>query len=198
MKKGTSRGDISDRFVKAYVKFVKSVRRIQYHTPRHSIPNQHPFFTNGYAYNSAPPTIPVFILRPFTGDMEHESQLVVQRLHKEGDRSVIWVDTTGWLDVPQHGRNTDNEDFEPRKDPDNDDGEDQRTDLQLTIRAHRKVASFLQVHLCLYLALDITLCPFLRHDAFVGNVYLPQSAMFEMGLENSKRRKLERKFWGLA
>lgn len=197
MEKGTSRGDTSDRFLKAYIKFIKSVRRIQYHAPRQTTPNQHPF-TNGYAYNSAPPTVPIFILRPFTGNMEHESQLVVQRLHKEGDRAVIWVDTTGWLDVPQHGWNTGNEDFEPRKDPDNDDGEDQRTDWQLTTSAHRKVASFLQLHLCLYLALDIAPCPFLRHDTYVGKVYLPQSAMFEMGLEDSKRRKLKQKFSGLV
>ena len=197
MKKGASRGDISDRFVKAYIKFIKSLRRIQYHSPHQAISSQRPV-TDGYAYNSAPPTIPVFVLRPFTGEMEQESQLVVQRLRKEGDLAIIWVDTTGWVDVPQQGQHTSNEIFEPRMDLDIDAGGGKRTDWRLTPRAHLKIASFLQLHLCSYLAQDIIPCPFVRHDTYVGKVYLPQSTMFEMGLEDSKRRKLVQKFWGHA
>ena len=191
-RKEVVHGDLSDHFVDHYVDFIKSVRRTHHQTSAHDSPGQ-THFADGYTYNSGPPTTPIFILRPFTGEMEYESQLVVQRLQRDGDFAVFWVDTTGWLDDQSDDPNASKEDFNPSLQIGQ--GTPSRS---LTAFAHWKIASFLHTHMCVYLALDTTLCPFSHHDSYIGKTYLPQNARFEMGLEDSKREKLFEKFWRLV
>lgn len=48
----------------------------------------------------APPVIPIFVMRPFMGAMEHATAAVVRRVREEGDVGTYWLDTSGWLDAP--------------------------------------------------------------------------------------------------
>jgi len=38
-------------------------------------------------------------MRPFRGQFEQATHAVVERLRKEGDRSIFWLDTSGWLNT---------------------------------------------------------------------------------------------------
>jgi hypothetical protein len=193
-------------FVDAYVKFIKSVRSNAYpfQATANSFDPFNPLDDDGsYVYNSAPSTLPIFLLPPFSS----HRRLVMrkQTLHKvisdalaqvsstlqtEGDKSTYWIDTAGWLNAE--------EDFHPpcdnsslALDPD-----------RLTADASAKVASLLADHLCSYIkgATDSFVdppdrgdCPFDRYDNYLGNVYVPEDrdmarALLERKIENLKQR----------
>lgn len=42
---------------------------------------------------------PIFVMRPFRGQLEQITRSVVDRVRSEGDLSVFWLDTLGWLNT---------------------------------------------------------------------------------------------------
>jgi hypothetical protein len=43
--------------------------------------------------------VPIFVMRPFRGQLEGATHAVVERLRMDGDNAVFWLDTSGWLDT---------------------------------------------------------------------------------------------------
>lgn len=126
-------------------------------------------------------------MRPFNGELEHATQGAVNRLRSDGDKSVFWLDTTGWLE---------NEDTETTQsdffmDPDEPDAHP-----HLTERGNQKVAIYLHMHVCRFLAAEKDLCPFLPPEVYQGNVYDPGVATFDRYIENEKERQMREIFWG--
>lgn len=173
--------DLRRQFEDAYVQFVQTIRRAAY--PLHPAAI-HDYLLNadGFVYNSAPATIPIFVVSPFTGEMFHSSQRVVQKLQSEGDNAVFWLDTSGWFSSA---------DF----DADVDDPASNRRRPRLNAQGNRKAAVSLHAHLCHYLADDQNHCPFLKHEAYTGKVYVPIDAELDKLIEESKVRKLKALFW---
>jgi hypothetical protein len=173
--------DFPRHFEDSYVRFVQAIRRAAY--PLHPAALQdYSSNSDGFVYNSAPATIPIFVVSPFTGELCHATQKVVEKLQAEGDKAVFWLDTSGWFsagdfDVATHERRSG------------------KAKLQLNSQGNRKAAIFLHAHLCHYLAQDKSQCPFLKHEAYTGRVFVPQEAEFEKMMEESKVRKLKALFW---
>ncbi|KAK9449651.1 uncharacterized protein V1518DRAFT_414291 [Limtongia smithiae] len=73
--------DASKAYIEAYVELILQIRKKKTHK-----------------------RTPIVVLRPFDGELEQESQAVVQRLRQRGDRKVHWVDTSFWsspADAPE-------------------------------------------------------------------------------------------------
>ena len=135
---------------------------------------------------NAPATIPIFIMRPFGGELEHATQGAVNRLRNEGDKGVYWLDTTGWLDF-EDTDTTQSDFFVDPNEPDRH--------LHLTERGNQKVAIYLHMHVCRYLAEDEEKCAFLPPEVYEGNVYDPSVATFDRYIENEKQRQMKEIFW---
>ena len=118
--------------------------------------------------------------------MEHATQNIVNRIRADGDKSVFWLDTSGWLDANDDG--TANGDMVL----------DQKTEpprYRLTEQGNQRVAIFLHAHVCRYLAGSEEKCPFLPHEVYQGKVFDPVQANFDRYLEDEKERKLKKLFW---
>ncbi len=173
--------DFRRQFQDSYVNFVRAIRRAAY--PLHPAALHH-YSSNadGFVYNSAPATIPIFVVSPFAGELRHSTWKVVKRLQAEGDEAVFWLDTSGWF-YPA--------DFEIEVDG----GAPEEKRPRLNTKGNRKAAVFLHAHLCHYLARDQTQCPFLKHEAYSGQVFVPKDAELEKFMEESKVKKLKDLFW---
>jgi hypothetical protein len=168
----------TNTFINTYMAFIQQIRRAAY--PLHpSAFHRYALDGDGYTYNSAPSTLPIFIMRPLDGSLAQATLSVVEQMQKEGDKSVFWIDTSGWLSETDYTSNTTN-----------------RQAPGLTARGHAKVASFMDAHLCHYLAPQPDECPFLRRDNYMGNVYVPIEAELDKVNEESKIKKLTELFWG--
>lgn len=44
-------------------------------------------------------SIPIFVMRPFRGQLEQATHAIVERLRRDGDNSIFWLDTAGWLNT---------------------------------------------------------------------------------------------------
>jgi hypothetical protein len=169
------------------ISLIKAIRAIAYPTHPATIEMLR-LGVESFAEDNAPATIPIFVLRPFRGELEHASQNVVRRLREEGDRSVFWVDTSGWLDFD--GLET--------TQPDIIEIEDEIFDpprYQLTEQGNQKVAVFLHMHVCRYLATNDENCAFLPPEVYQGSVFDPSVATFERYIENEKYRQMREIFW---
>ncbi len=181
------------KFVEAFVSFVKTLRAYAY--PYHSrtsstgsMPvDQLPGLSGGldygasFTYNSAPSTLPIFLLTPFTPDkrlrrlLSHTISETVNRLQKEGDRSTFWLDTSNWLQ---------RDDFIPSS---IDKANDQMQTPEFTPAAHRKIATYLSLHLCPYLDDNgRENCPFHKFDNYLGHLYKPDEVSMGRLLEERK------------
>ena len=176
--------DLSQRFEDSYVSLVKAIRQLAY--PKHpsTVYATSSSTSVDVAYTSPAP-IPIFVMRPFLGQLEHATQNVVNRIRADGDKSVFWLDTSGWLD-PEDTKSDDRDfildDFfapVPRR---------------LTERGNQRVAVFLHMHVCRYLATDEEKCAFLPPEVYQGKVFDPEAADFDRYLENEKERKLRKIF----
>lgn len=136
-------------------------------------------------YNSAPATIPIFVVSPFSGEMYRSTQKVVEKLQSEGDKAVFWLDTSGWFSWADF-------DAGPRAQVS---GEKRQN---LNNQGNLKAAVFLHAHLCHYLARNQTRCPFLKHEAYIGKVFVPKDAELDKWIEESKVNKLKALFWSEA
>jgi hypothetical protein len=162
---------------------IKAIRKLAY--------PKHPAFAQGsshgsyaYAPSAAPASIPIFIMRPLRGELEHATQAIVNRLRADGDKSVFWLDTTGWLD------------------PDDTSSEDQdfffdkpAQRWRLSERGNQRVAIFLHMHVCRFLAADAEKCAFLPPEVYQGKVYNKDTDNFERYQEDEKEKKLKKVFW---
>lgn len=136
--------------------------------------------------SSAPATIPIFIMRPLRGQLEQATQNVVIQLRADGDKSVFWLDTSGWLDPDAEGEGIadfflDNTAQPPR--------------YRLTEQGNQRVAIFLHMHTCRYLAGAEEKCAFLPQEVYQGKVFNEEEARFDKFLEDAKEMKLKKLFW---
>jgi hypothetical protein len=200
--------DLLTRFEDAYVSLVKSIRALAYPT--------HPAMLRAVASHFstteyAPSNIPIFIMRPLLGQLEHATQGAVKRLREDGDKAVFWLDTSGWLDIPQPSDpenptpNDDTEDFYldshpiPPHSPANPSNEHKTQHMyHLTPRGNQRTAIFLHSHLCRFLVRDEQRdnCAFFEPEDYVGRVFKDKQDMFEKYVDDEKERRLRKLFWG--
>ena len=175
--------DLSARFETTYFSLVKGIRRLAY--PKHpTILHSERLGAPGLVPSNTPALIPIFIMRPLRGQLEQSTQNVVARLRADGDKSVFWLDTSGWLD----------------EDPDAGDWFfDERSTgpskWRLTEQGNQRVAIFLHTHVCRYLASTEERCAFLPQEVYQGKVFDAEEANFNRYLENEKERRLREIFW---
>ena len=115
------------------------------------------------------------------------------RLRADGDKSVFWLDTSGWLDadlaVDENSNDNPSQDFfldrSARPQP----------KWRLTEQGNQRVAIFLHLHTCRYLAGVQGRCAFLPPEVYQGRVFDPEEANFDRWVEDEKERKLKKLFW---
>jgi hypothetical protein len=173
--------DLRREFENTYIKFVQAIRRSAY--PLHPAA-LHDYSSNadGFVYNSAPATIPIFVVSPFTGEMSHSTARVVEKLQAEGDKAVFWLDTSGWFSSDDFYSASEGIPSSSSSPP-------------LNFKGNSKGAVFMHAHLCHYLAEDRSRCPFLKHEAYTGKVHVPKDAELDKLMEDLKIRKLKALFW---
>ena len=177
--------DLSESFETTYVSLVKAIRGLAY--PKHpSILQSERSGTPGVVSSIAPAAIPIFVMRPLRGQLEQATQNAVARLRGDGDKAVFWLDTSGWLDASSD--DSDAPDFfhddtvTPAK-------------WRLTAQGNQRVAIFLHMHVCRYLAGAEERCAFLPHEVYQGKVFDPEQKRFDKYVEDEKERKLKEIFW---
>jgi len=142
---------------------------------------------HSYEYNSAPSTVPIFLLLPLLQPTQfalqsvlaHAIQSTVSILQKNGDVSTFYIDTFGWLDQ---------EDFLDTSNTTD------RLFPRLAPNAHVKIAAYLSMHLCYFLSPNPEDCPFDRRDEYLGNVYLPDEASLQKMIEENKVQRIKELF----
>ena len=126
-------------------------------------------------------------MRPLRGYLEHATQAVVDKLRADGDRSVFWLDTSGWLDMEAEDEETGDffldETSHPQK-------------MRLTEQGNQRVAIFLHTHVCRYLAKEGDKCAFLPQEVYQGTSYDNDEASFDYYLDTQKEEGLQDLFWG--
>ena len=195
-------------FVTAYVKLIQTIRRTAYPfdstalTSNVRIGFEH---DDTYIHNSAPSTLPIFVISPFTAArrfitkktrmdrvINDALQRVVGILQGDGDKSTFWIDTTGWLkhkeDFDVHGGDC----------PLN---QGNRSHQLLKHSSGRKVASLLWGHICPYVERnngddggEAKECPFEQYDNYLGNVYLPQNVEVDRAVLERKIATIKQRF----
>ena len=192
-------------FKSAAIRFIHNIRATAY--PYDPTTKQSGFGIQGdgsYSYNSAPSTLPIFLLAPFTASRRFVTKKqkldtvisdtlaqVASTLQSEGDKSTFWIDTSGWLDSRV--------DFAPRT---NFTSRRSRLDTaMLTPFANYKVASLLADHLCPYLKMpsgDLSEsepdCEFDRYDNYLGDIYIPQDVDFNRAMLERKIAIVKERF----
>ncbi|KAL8663002.1 MAG: hypothetical protein Q9202_004232 [Teloschistes flavicans] len=193
--------DLSERFENTYVSLVKAVRTLAY--PKHpAIIQSERSNYKIYIPNSVPANIPIFIMRPLRGELEHATQNIVNRLRADGDTAVFWLDTSGWLDpTVSDADSIDPENQSPNHvdSPNEDYYLDHSTSppkYRLTERGNQRTAIFLHMHVCRYLAREGEKCSFLPQEVYTGKVFDPAERDFERYVDGEKERKLRALFWG--
>jgi hypothetical protein len=108
------------------------------------------------------PAMPIFVMRPLRGQLEQDTYEVVRKLRMEGDTSLFWLNTSGWLDMNvDFAGGVEDQDFFLDKSSTSE-------GWRLTERGHQRVAILLHMHVCQYLARDIENCAFLPSEIYEG------------------------------
>ena len=175
-----NRRELDRQFEEEYVNFIAAIRKAAY--PLH--PSDIWAYSgqaDGFVYNSAPATLPIYVVSPFNGELHHSVAKVVAKLQGEGDKSTFWIDTSGWFSP---------EDFQvaARDKIANEVGR------PLTVAGHHKAAQYMQLHLCRHLSDDEALCPFFQHDLYIGEAYVPAEKQMERSMEEMKLQRLRTVF----
>lgn len=179
--------ELHSSFEDSYVAFVKAIRQLAYPRPDSK-------FQDDYGMRAEPITtpasMPIFILRPLTGALEHETLGAVQRLRAEGDAAVFWIDTTGWLTKVSDSEDdlTTTQDFFL-------DNNTKPPTQRLTELGNQKVAIFLHAHVCRYLASRSNECAFLPPDVYHGSGYVPEEETLDGIVSSGREKKLKQIFW---
>ena len=178
--------DLAEHFEQTYISMINAIRTLAY--------PKHPTFVHseeagypGLVSSSTPAAIPIFVMRPLRGQLEHATQNIVNKIRADGDKSVFWLDTSGWLDTETDGAETEDMFFDESASP---------PKWRLTEQGNQRVAIFLHMHVCRYLAAVSEKCAFLPHEVYQGKVFDPVQANFDRFLEDEKERKLKKLFWG--
>ena len=102
--------ELSVVFEDTYISLIKAIRALAY--PKYTT-GRRDFSRQAYSPQSAVADLPIFIMRPFRGQLEQATHSVVDSLRVDGDKSVFWLDTSGWLntDVDFDGRPEDQDFF---------------------------------------------------------------------------------------
>jgi len=169
-------------FEDTYVSLVKAIRNLAYPVHPATVESQR-LGLEAIADANSPANIPIFIMRPFRGELEHATQSTVNRLRDDGDKSVFWLDTSGWLD-DNHSESSQADFFL-----------DAENNSYLTERGNQKAAIYLHMHTCRYLAAEDENCAFLPPEVYQGNVYDPSQATFDQYIDNEKERQMKQIFW---
>ena len=177
--------DLTDRFESTYISLIKGIRRLGY--PKHpAIVHSERLGAPGVIPSGMPASIPIFIMRPLRGQLEQATQDIVAKLRSEGDKSVFWLDTSGWLDPEAEDEEASDffldESVTPSK-------------WRLTEQGNQRVAIFLHMHVCRYLANLEDKCAFLPQEVYQGTVFDPDEANLDRFLENEKEKRLRELFW---
>lgn len=102
--------ELSVGFEETYVTMIQAIRALAY--PKYSAATMD---ASRYIYSAQNTAagVSIFIMRPFRGQLEQATHAVVDRLRKDGDKSVFWLDTSGWLntEVDFDGRSEDQDFF---------------------------------------------------------------------------------------
>jgi len=101
--------ELSVTFEETYIAMIKAIRALAY--PNYSTTT---IDSSRYVYSprSTSIGIPIFVMRPFRGQLEQATHAVVERLRKEGDKNLFWLDTSGWLNTEIHfDGQTEDQDF---------------------------------------------------------------------------------------
>ncbi|PQE04995.1 Mpv17 PMP22 protein [Rutstroemia sp. NJR-2017a BBW] len=176
--------ELSLLFEESYVSLIRAIRTFAY-------PADSPILAESSQYDHGShdtAAIPIFVMRPFRGQLEQATHSVVDRLRFEGDKSVFWLDTSGWLNT--------HIDFEgPPEDQDFFlDEESAAKEWRLTERGNQRVAILLHLHVCQYLALDTDRCAFLAPEVYEGKAVNPDAMRFEEYMRDEKERRLKKIF----
>ncbi|KAM0170111.1 hypothetical protein ACHAPF_009328 [Botrytis cinerea] len=177
--------ELSVLFEKTYVSLIKAIRTLAY--PKYSGTMAE---VSQYDYpQHRAVDIPIFVMRPFRGQLEQATHSVVDRLQFEGDKSVFWLDTSGWLntDINFEGRSEDQDFFLDEGSP--------RKEWRLTERGNQRVAILLHMHVCGYLAQEADKCAFLAPEAYQGGNLDPVAIHFDEYMRDEKERRLKKLFW---
>ncbi|KAI9768999.1 MAG: hypothetical protein M1840_004595 [Geoglossum simile] len=173
-----------ENFEDTYISLIKSVRQLAY--PKHPAALSAASYRSTYSDSNVPASIPIFVMRPFRGELEHATQAVVGRLRSEGDTFVFWLDTSGWLDTEDI--ESDSKDFYI-------DSSASPVRWRLTESGNQRAAIFLHMHICRYLAQDAEKCAFLPPEVYQGKAFDPETANLERFIASEKERKLRALFW---
>ncbi len=177
--------ELSESFETTYVSLIKAIRGLAY--PKHpSILQSERIGSAGIVASIVPAVIPIFVMRPLRGELEQATQNAVAKLRADGDKAVFWLDTSGWLDASVDDLEGpdffyDSTGIPPR--------------WRLTVQGNQRVAIFLHMHVCRYLASAEDKCAFLPHEVYQGKVFDPEQKKFDKYIEDEKERKLKKMFW---
>ncbi|TGO48731.1 hypothetical protein BCON_0231g00140 [Botryotinia convoluta] len=177
--------ELSVLFEETYVSLIKAIRTLAY--PKYSGTMAE---VSQYDYpQHRAVDIPIFVMRPFRGQLEQATHSVVDRLQFEGDKSVFWLDTSGWLntDINFEGRSEDQDFFLDEGSP--------RKEWRLTEKGNQRVAILLHMHVCRYLAQEADKCAFLAPEAYQGGNLDPVAMHFDEYMRDEKERRLKKLFW---
>ena len=169
--------DLHARFERDYVAFVAALRKSALGT---GAVTSDPMWS--------PALVPIFIMRPLTGALEHASQNVVQRLRAAGDPRVFWIDTTGWVAPPPATI-----DYSAQNGTDQLTGEAVQV-WTLNAQGNARVALFLHEHVCRFLAEDPSRCNFLPPDEYAGAGYAEKEQRVQRMFERERAEKLRERF----
>ena len=170
--------DLHASFESTYISLVKAIRQLAY-------PNREP---SGLSSLKPAPLqqFPIFIMRPLHGALEHATLNVAARLRADGDSAVFWLDTSGWLVLPD-APETSSADFflDSSVDP---------PIRRITELGNQRVAIFLHMHLCRFLASETEKCAFLPPDVYEGKLSDPEDAVLERWMEDEREKGLKEAF----
>jgi hypothetical protein len=195
--------ELSVTYEETYIAMIKAIRTLAY--PKYSTAT---IDSSRYVYSpqTAAAGIPIFIMRPFRGQLEQATHAVVDRLRKEGDKAVFWLDTSGWLNSEVHfdGRAEDQDFFLDGLSPATSRSiaeancppeESSSKQWRLTERGNQRVAILLHMHVCRYLAREVDKCAFLPPEIYQGKAIDHEALRFDEFLEDERERKLKKLFW---
>ncbi|TVY48089.1 hypothetical protein LOCC1_G002053 [Lachnellula occidentalis] len=178
--------ELSIAFEDTYIALVKAIRTLAY--PKYSTTTVD---SSRYVYSptSAAAELPIFVMRPFRGQLEQATHAVVERLRREGDRSIFWLDTSGWLNTEV--------DFEGKAEEQDFflDAKSETKQWRLTERGNQRVAILLHMHVCRYLARDAEKCAFLPPEVYLGKLLDPQIMRLDEFIEDERERRMKKLFW---
>lgn len=181
----TTLWDLSESFETTYVSLIKAIRGLAY--PQHpSILDSERRGASGIVPSTAPAVIPIFVMRPLRGQLEQATQNAVAKLRADGDKAVFWLDTSGWLDTSIDDLEGPDFFYDDTRTP---------PKWRLTVQGNQRVAIFLHMHVCRYLASAEDKCAFLPHEVYQGKVFDPEQKEFDKYVEDEKERKLKKIFW---